>query len=57
MTTSYYFTDILNIKDVNKIPELKEQIYEFFDFKINVDSLVNIHNMSSHKYRYDKIFM
>jgi hypothetical protein len=54
MTTPYYFTDILNIKDVNKLPELKEEIYKIFDFKINTDSLVNIQNMSSYTYRYDK---
>jgi len=55
-TTSYYFTDILdlNIKDVNKLPSLKEQLYNIFNFKIEVDSLVNIHNMSSYPYRYDK---
>ena len=53
-TSSYYFTDILNIKDVNKIPELKEKLFTIFDFKIDVHNLVNIDNMSTYKYRYDK---
>jgi FkbM family methyltransferase len=54
-TTSYYFTDFLNIKDVNKIPEFKEKLYELFDFKIDVHNLINIHNMSSYTYRYDAV--
>jgi len=53
-TCSYYFTDILKIKDVNKIPELKELLYQVFNFKINLHDLVNIDNMSSYIYRYDK---
>ena len=53
-TCSYYFTDILKIKDVNKIPELKELLYQVFNFKINLYDLVNIQNMSSYVYRYDK---
>jgi FkbM family methyltransferase len=53
-TSSYYFTDILKIKDVNKIPELKEKLYQVFNFKINLYDLVNIQNMSSYVYRYDK---
>ena len=54
-TTSYYFTEFLNIKDVNKIPEFKEKLYELFDFKIDVHNLINIHNMSSYTYRYDAV--
>ena len=55
-TCSYYFTDLLepSIKDVNKIPELKELIYNIFDFKIDIDKLTNIHNLSSYVYRYNK---
>ena len=53
-TCSYYFTDVLKIKDVNKIPELKELLYQVFNFKINLHELVNIDNMSSYIYRYDK---
>ena len=53
-TSSYYFTDILNIKDVNKDNEFKEYIYKIFNFKINLYDLVNIDNMSSYTYRYDK---
>jgi hypothetical protein len=53
-TSSYYFTDILNIKDVNKDNEFKEYIYKIFNFKINLNELVNIHNMSTYTYRYDK---
>jgi len=55
MTSSYYFTDLLqpNIKDVNKIPEFKEELYNVFGFRIDVDKLINIHNMSNYTYRYD----
>ena len=53
-TSSYYFTDILNIKDINKIPELKEELYKIFNFKIDIDKLINIQNLSSYTYRYDK---
>ena len=50
-TCSYYFTDILqpNIKDINKIPELKELIYKVFDFKIDTHKLTNIHTTKSVK--------
>jgi len=56
-TSSYYFTDILepNIKDVNKLPEFKEELYKIFNFKIDTHKLFNIHNMSSYTYRYDKL--
>jgi GR25 family glycosyltransferase involved in LPS biosynthesis len=56
-TSSYYFTDILepNIKDVNKLPEFKEELCKIFNFKIDTHKLFNIHNMSSYTYRYDKL--
>ena len=42
-----------NIKDVNKIPELKEKIYEIFGFKINITNSIGLDNMNSLPYIYD----
>ena len=52
-TTSYYFTQFLNIKDVNTMPEFKEELFKIFDFKIDLE-LTNIQKyLSGYTYRYD----
>ena len=51
---TFNFTEYFNIKDVNKIPEFKEEINKIFNFVVNYDEVINYNNINHHKYLYNK---